>query len=112
MAAVLLEDISETNPISGGITAPPETAIIIKPEISFARSGNLPTVIEKINGKILATPNPMIKMIIMAVMSVGAKISPNIEISPNIDEDIKKFLVFNRANRRAPAKVPNILPKK
>ncbi len=55
--------VSVKLPISKGITAPPEIAIIINPEISFALSGSFSTAMEKTNGKILATPSPMAKMI-------------------------------------------------
>lgn len=38
MPAVILK-ISAITPTSGGMTAPPETAMIISPEISLALSG-------------------------------------------------------------------------
>lgn len=58
-------------PTKGGINAPPDTAIIIKPEISLARCEYLLTVIENINGKILAAANPMINMSANASSGVG-----------------------------------------
>ena len=45
-------NISPIDPIKGGITAPPETAMIINPEISLLLSGYFSTVREKIRGKI------------------------------------------------------------
>ena len=53
-----------TQPIKGGKNAPPETAIIIKPEISFDRSGIFSSAIEKINGNRLAEPSPTMKIAI------------------------------------------------
>ena len=47
-------------PIINGTTAPPDMAIIIRPEISLLRVGYFSTVIAKTNGKILATDNPII----------------------------------------------------
>ena len=43
-----------------GIKAPPIMAVIINPDSSFALSGILSIVIEKISGKILANPRPII----------------------------------------------------
>ena len=47
-----------TYPIIRGITAPPDTAIISKPDISLARSGILANAIEKMIGNIFPIPNP------------------------------------------------------
>ena len=48
-AAMLLSSLIP--PISNGIKAPPETAIIISPEISLLLAGNFSTAIEKTRGK-------------------------------------------------------------
>ena len=60
--------LSATNPITGGINAPPIIAEIINPESSFALSGILSTVIEKTRGKILAKPKPPVNMQIIAMV--------------------------------------------
>ena len=53
--------ISLTQPIINGIRAPPETAIIIRPEISLLLLGYFSTVMEKTRGKIFATASPIRK---------------------------------------------------
>lgn len=61
------------NPIDGGMKAPPETAIIIKPEISFDLSGILLTATENIKGKRFPEPNPIRKMETKPTVDEGAK---------------------------------------
>ena len=104
--------ISATHPIKGGMIAPPEMAIIIRPEISFARSGYFSTVNENMSGKMFETPKPMINIIIKVNISVGAIIRPRIDTMPAIDDHIKNFRDESLVSRMAPPKVPNILPKK
>lgn len=53
-------EISPTQPITRGITAPPEIAIIISPDISLFLSGYLSTAIENTSGHIFATASPII----------------------------------------------------
>ena len=99
-------------PINKGKTAPPEPAIIINPEISFARVGNRSTVSEYINGKMFANPSPMIKMMTKAMISEGTTKRAKIEISPITDDQIKNFRDESFASKIAPPNVPSIFPKK
>ena len=62
MSDVRLET-SASFPIMSGRMAPPTMAVTISPESSFVRSGIRSTVMEKINGKILAKPNPISKIL-------------------------------------------------
>ena len=50
--------ISDIIPIKNGITAPPNTPVIINPEISFALSGRHWIAFENIIGKTLAMVKP------------------------------------------------------
>lgn len=105
-------DKSLIQPINKGKTAPPETAIIINPEISFARVGNRSTVSEYINGKMFANPSPMMKMITNAVISEGTTNNARIEINPITADQIKNFRDESFASKSAPPNVPSIFPKK
>jgi hypothetical protein len=58
MPAVILI-MSAIIPTTGGMMAPPETAMIMSPEISLALSGYSFAVKEKINGKILEADKPI-----------------------------------------------------
>jgi len=58
-------------PTIGGINAPPDTAIIIKPEISLARCEYLFTVIENMSGKILEAARPIKNISTTAKNGVG-----------------------------------------
>lgn len=49
-------------PIIGGMTAPPTTAMINRPEISLALCGQLFIAIEKTRGNKFPAPIPIIKM--------------------------------------------------
>jgi hypothetical protein len=51
--------MSDILPTRGGIKAPPDTAMIINPEISLERLGYLFTVITKIRGNMLEAANPI-----------------------------------------------------
>lgn len=104
--------LSPINPIIGGITAPPDTAIIINPEISFARSGKRSIDKENTNGKIFAIPNPIMKIIANAATSEGAIINAKIDTKPITEDQMKNLLEDSLVNRIAPPKVPNIFPKK
>ena len=64
--AINVEVKSAIKPIAGGISAPPTIAATINPESSLLLAGMVSTVILKINGKILAKPRPIRKMLIMA----------------------------------------------
>ena len=65
-----------TKPMTRGITAPPDTAIINRPEISFERSGNLASASEKITGNMFPKPNPIMKIDIKATVLSGARKTP------------------------------------
>ena len=58
MPAVIVNK-SVIPPTTGGTNAPPDTAIIIRPEISLARSGYAFTVAVKMSGKMLEAARPM-----------------------------------------------------
>ena len=51
-----------TNPITDGIIAPPDTAMMIKPETSLALSGNLFKAKENMRGNIFPIPKPKINI--------------------------------------------------
>ena len=53
--------MSLTQPTINGMTAPPEIAIMTRPEISLLLSGNFSIAIEKTSGHILATARPIMK---------------------------------------------------
>ena len=102
---------SATNPINGGMKAPPTIAVIIKPLNSFALSGILSTVIENINGNILAKPNPT-NTIPTYAMKVFPKSNNN---TPAIDKSTvtnKKFIGFIFVKMAAPEKRPINMGKK
>ena len=99
-------------PTIGGINAPPETAIIIKPEISLARSAYLLTVKEKIKGNIFDDAKPIENMTANAIIGEGAIINKRIVTNVAMAEPIKNFFDENRVKSKAPANVPNIFPKK
>jgi hypothetical protein len=99
-------------PISNGITAPPEIAIIIKPEISLIRVGYFSTVIENTSGKMLATASPIRKTRTHAmtgdeINKIEARhIIPRAEVQmKNVRDEILVSII-------APANVPSIRPKK
>lgn len=106
------ELVSLTQPTISGITAPPDIAIIINPEISLLRTGNLSTVIEKTSGNIFATASPIMKTSTHAIagdlkirIATKHKI-PSTEVhKKNLREDIFVSII-------APANVPSIRPKK
>lgn len=86
-------------PIIGGIKAPPETAIIIRPEISLDLSGILFTAIEKINGNRLPAPNPMRKMAInptVGVVAITIKITLSKAIEEVIIKNTRGFIKFSK----------------
>lgn len=95
-----------------GIIAPPETAMIISPDISLALSGYSFTVKEKINGKIFEADKPIKNIIICANKGEKEKIKSKAVKKVAIEEASKNFEDENRINRKVPIKVPNILPKK
>ena len=66
-----------TKPITKGITAPPETAIINKPEISLARSGIFSKDKEKMIGNIFPAPSPIRNIEAKAIPVEGAKKTAN-----------------------------------
>ncbi len=103
---------SLNQPIINGITAPPDIAIIISPEISFERAGYFSTVIEKTRGNILATARPIIKTSPQARtvdLTVNIMTRHNI---PRTEVHRKNFLEDIFVSMIAPAKVPSIRPKK
>src|SRR5665647_1711019 len=65
-----------TYPITSGIKAPPDTAIISNPEISLERSGILANANEKMIGNIFPAPSPIIMTETKATMRLGAKNTP------------------------------------
>ena len=100
------------SPTTKGKKAPPDIAIIIKPEISLLYSGFFSTAMLKIRGKIFAIPNPIRKISTQAVNSFGTKINTiNVKIESHA-EPIRNFLAEIFVKRIAPRKAPNILAKK
>jgi len=82
----------------GGITAPPEMAIMSNPEISLALSLIRSSDIEKIIGNILPAPRPVMKMNIIAIIYSGEKktpIIPIIETNEVINRKGRGFIQFN-----------------
>jgi len=108
--ATLLRSLIQ--PISKGITAPPEIAIIIRPEISLVRVGYFSTVIEKTSGKMLATANPIRKT---KPHAITGEFTSNIATRhkiPRTDVHMKNFREEILVSIIAPANVPSIRPKK
>jgi ribosomal protein L20A (L18A) len=99
-------------PISKGITAPPEIAIIISPEISFVLSGYFSTVIEKTSGKIFATARPIRKTNTHAMIGEETSNMADRHKIPRTEVHIKKLREEILVSIIAPAKVPSIRPKK
>ena len=62
---------SAVTPNNTGTTAPPIMAVIISPDISFARAGIVSTVIEKISGNMFAKPSQVRNMNENAMTSLG-----------------------------------------
>ncbi len=108
---IITEVLSPTNPIIKGRIAPPTMAVTIKPESSFERSGILSTVIEKMSGKILAKPRPIIKILISetAFIPVNNPNMANIEI---IAVMIKNVLALIQLRITEPKKRPVIIAAK
>lgn len=111
MAVVIFME-SEIFPTNGGIKAPPETAIIINPEISFALLLYFFTVSEYINGNRLDDANPIIKSKISAVSGEGDQMKIRIVANVANADPKKNFRDDIFVKRIAPTKVPNIFPKK
>lgn len=104
--------ISLSQPIIKGIIAPPEMAIIIRPDISFFLVEYFSTVIAYTKGKIFAIVNPMTKTNTQATIR---DFTTNIEIkliNPRAVVQNKNLREESLVNIIAPAKVPSILPKK
>ena len=105
-------DVRSINiPIMGGIRAPPTIAVTIKPDNSLVRSGILSTVIEKINGKILANPKPTKIMLIKVTTFIFRKIS-NIPITDMRTVISRNFLGFNQRRIIPPVNLPIRIGKK
>lgn len=111
MPAVILNK-SEIPPTTGGMIAPPETAIIIRPEISLARVGYFFTVRVKISGKMLEAVNPIKNMRSCAANGVGEKIKMTVVKRVAAAEPVRNFSGENLISKKAPRNVPSILPKK
>ena len=104
--------ISLTQPINNGIKAPPEIAIIIKPEISFPLVGCLSIVMENTSGKILATARPIRNTNTHAIKCDLKKRMAIKQTNPSIDVHIKNLREEIFVSIIAPEKVPNVRPKK
>jgi hypothetical protein len=98
--------------MSKGITAPPEIAIIISPEISFVLAGYFSTVIENTSGKIFAIANPIRKTSAHAITGEDISNTATRHIIPRIEVHIKNFREEILVSIIAPANVPSIRPKK
>ncbi|PGH38883.1 MAG: hypothetical protein CRN43_12420 [Candidatus Nephrothrix sp. EaCA] len=94
------------------MTAPPETAIIISPEISLARAGYFSTVSEKIKGKTAAVENPMATKRTMATPSVGAIVSAASKMNETKQERKRNREEETFVKIMALKNVPSIFPKK
>jgi hypothetical protein len=83
--------LSLNHPMMGGISPPPETAMIINPEISFALSGYFPTVIEKISGNILATVSPMMNTTIQPTIGTELNIKNRMKSRERMDDQSRNL---------------------
>ena len=92
--------------------APPEIAIIMRPEISLLLVGYLSTVIENTSGKIFATARPIMKTSPQATKGEGITKIATRDIIPRTEVHMKNFLDDIFVSISAPAKVPSIRPKK
>jgi carbohydrate-binding DOMON domain-containing protein len=98
--------------MSNGITAPPEIAIIINPEISFFRAGYFSTAIENTSGQMLATARPIMNTNPQAIKVDLTRRIDTKQIIPRADDPRKNLRDEILVNSRAPPKVPSIRPKK
>jgi hypothetical protein len=94
------------------MTAPPDIAIIIRPDISLVRVGYFSTVIENTSGKIFATASPIRKTSAQAIKGDDISSIATRHIIPRIEVHIKNFREDIFVSIIAPAKVPSIRPKK
>ena len=108
--ATLLRSL--THPINNGITAPPEMAIIISPEISFLRAGYRSTAIEKTIGHMFAIASPIMKTSIHAITAECMRSIAIRHIRPRTDVHINKLREEILVSKAAPKNVPSIRPKK
>ena len=106
------ENIVLTNPITRGITAPPETAIISNPEISLARSGIFSSESEKMIGNILPAPKPIIKIDARATENTGDTNTPATPISEVSAVSNRKTLGFIQFKIIAPINLDIVSPAK
>ena len=104
--------MSLNQPINNGITAPPDTAMIINPEISLLLAGIFSTAIENTSGKMLATAIPMINTSPHAINADGMIRIATSDAIPRIEVHIKNFLDDMVASIIAPANVPKVRPAK
>jgi len=95
-------------PTIGGITAPPQTAKIINPEISLAYSGFLSIVRAKISGKIFEKPNPVIKISTHVTPKTGERRMPTNPKTVSTTLAFRKILELTFLSRMAPRNRPAI----
>jgi len=104
--------MSLTHPIKRGITAPPEIAIIIRPDISLLRVGYFSIAIENTSGQIFATASPIRKTSPRAMTGEEMSRMATKHNIPSIDVHIKSLREDILVSKIAPAKVPIIRPAK
>src|SRR5205807_7416787 len=95
--AICMEpDQSATNPIRGGIKAPPTIDVTINPDTALACSGIRSTTIEKINGNMLAKPNPTRKKLAVATVRLGTSTPkmPRIESEHVMGKNLDALIQF------------------
>ena len=93
--------------------APPTMAVTMSPDNSFALAGIASTVIEKINGKMLAKPRPIMKILVITIYWPPSSRPTNPRIENNT-VTIKKFLGDTQLRISAPRNLPviNAIKKK
>ena len=91
-----------TNPMTGGITAPPTTAMIIKADISFERSGSLVIVSEKTSGKRFPETRPINAIETIVRPDDGEKINKMMNKHVSTVDQTRKEKLLTLASNKAP----------
>lgn len=94
------------------MTAPPETPMINRAEISFDRSGFSFNANEKMMEKTFAHVNPMINMELIRIHKFAENINEKKAPIATANENRRKRIGDDFNNKKAPVVAPAILAKK
>ena len=99
---------SVSSPMTGGMTAPPDTPIIMRPEISFALSGRLFIAWEYITEKMLEQKKPMQPMMTIIRAVFPAKAKATIAAIATRIFILKYVTSLTLARRKEPVRAPAV----